>query len=51
MSAPKVRAEVDEPIGIVISNGKRDEPTPAFTAYEWGPAAEESAPAEAPARA
>ena len=27
-----------EPMGIVISNGKRDEPSPAFWAYVWGPA-------------
>jgi hypothetical protein len=27
-----------EPVGIVISRGSRDEPTPAFFAYIWGPA-------------
>lgn len=31
----------EEPIGIVISRGKRDEPAPAFRAYIWGPAPEE----------
>ncbi|HEX6535098.1 MAG TPA: hypothetical protein VF041_10895 [Gemmatimonadaceae bacterium] len=29
-----------EPVGIVISRGKRDEPAPAFWAYVWGPAPE-----------
>ena len=41
MSAPTVAAELDEPIGIVISRGSRDEPTPAFAAYVWGPASDE----------
>ena len=36
-----------EPIGIIISRGKRDEPTPLFWAYVWGPAPEaEDASAE-----
>jgi hypothetical protein len=30
----------DEPIGIVISRGGRDEVLPAFRAYVWGPAPE-----------
>jgi hypothetical protein len=46
MSAPTVAAELEEPIGIIISSGKRAEPTPAFTAYEWGPASEEPEPAQ-----
>lgn len=29
-----------EPIGIVISRGTRDEATPVFRAYVWGPAPE-----------
>lgn len=29
-----------EPVGIVISRGKRDEPAPMFWAYVWGPAPE-----------
>jgi hypothetical protein len=29
-----------EPVGIVISRGSRDEPTPAFFAFEWSPAPE-----------
>jgi hypothetical protein len=32
--------EESEPVGIVISRGNRDEPTPAFFAYIWGPAPE-----------
>jgi hypothetical protein len=30
----------DEPLGIIISNGSRDEPTPIFSTYIWGPAPE-----------
>ena len=30
--------EESEPVGIVISRGSREEPTPAFFAYIWGPA-------------
>lgn len=32
--------EESEPVGIVISRGSREEPTPAFFAYIWGPAPE-----------
>jgi hypothetical protein len=32
--------EESEPVGIIISRGSRDEPTPAFFAYVWGPAPE-----------
>ena len=32
--------EETEPVGIVISRGNRDEPTPAFFAFVWGPAPE-----------
>ncbi len=32
---PKVPA--DEPLGIIISRGSRDEPTPIFSTYIWGP--------------
>jgi len=31
-----------EPIGIVISRGSRDEATPLFWAYVWGPAPEQT---------
>ena len=30
----------DEPLGIIISSGSRDEPTPIFSTYIWGPAPE-----------
>ena len=32
-----------EPIGIVISRGSREEATPVFRAYVWGPAPEQDA--------
>ena len=32
--------EGTEPVGIVISRGNRDEPTPAFFAFVWGAAPE-----------
>ena len=48
MSAPSVVAGLDEPIGIVISRGKRDEPTPAFSAYVWGPASDDPEPTVEP---
>lgn len=31
---------VQEPIGIVISNGATAEPSPRFVAFVWGPAPE-----------
>lgn len=30
----------EEPIGIIISRGNRDEATPVFSAYVWAPAPE-----------
>lgn len=40
----------EEPIGIVISRGKRDEPPPVYWAYVWGPAPEgEVTPSESKA--
>jgi hypothetical protein len=30
----------EEPLGIVISGGSRDEALPKFAAYVWGPAPE-----------
>ncbi len=30
----------DEPLGIIISRGSREEPTPVFSTYIWGPAPE-----------
>lgn len=32
--------DVQEPIGIVIADGRRQETTPKFLAYVWGPAPE-----------
>ena len=32
----------DEPVGIVISRGSRDEATPRFWAYVWGPVPDET---------
>jgi len=32
----------DEPLGIIISRGSRDEPTPIFSTYVWGPAPDPS---------
>jgi len=32
--------EEQEPVGIVISRGSREEQTPRLTAYVWGPAPE-----------
>jgi hypothetical protein len=26
----------EEPIGIIISRGRRDEPVPTFSAFVWG---------------
>ncbi|MEX2182141.1 MAG: hypothetical protein WD771_08875 [Gemmatimonadaceae bacterium] len=31
----------DEPVGIVISRGSRDEAIPRFSAYVWGPVPDE----------
>ncbi len=33
-----------EPVGIVISCGSRDEATPRFSAYVWGPVPDEPEP-------
>lgn len=39
------QAELEqEPIGIVISSGSRDEATPRFSAYVWGPVPDEPDP-------
>jgi hypothetical protein len=32
------KTTIEEPIGIVISRGSRDEPAPVVAAYVWGPA-------------
>ena len=33
-----------EPVGIVISRGSRDEATPRLSAYVWGPVPDEPEP-------
>ena len=41
------RAEIEqEPVGIVISRGSREEQTPRLIAYVWGPAPEPVADGE-----
>jgi len=43
------RSKLDEePIGIVISRGKREETPPAFWAYVWAPAPEGPEPKPEP---
>lgn len=41
MKRQRHQVSQEEPIGIVISRGSRDEATPRFSAYVWGPAPEE----------
>ena len=31
----------EEPLGIIISRGRREEPVPTFSAFVWGPPAPE----------
>ncbi|HXC25790.1 MAG TPA: hypothetical protein VNU46_07735 [Gemmatimonadaceae bacterium] len=38
MKKPSIQPIAGEPIGIIISRGSREEPTPTFSAYIWGPA-------------
>lgn len=33
----KLEPQFDEPVGIVISSGQEQEPTPRFSAYVWAP--------------
>ena len=40
MKQIRQRVEVQEPIGIVISDGARGDVAPKFLAYVWGPAPE-----------
>lgn len=41
-----MQAELEqEVVGIVISRGSREEATPRFSAYVWGPVPEDSEPA------
>lgn len=48
----RTQAEPQEPVGIIINAGGRDDVAPRFTAFVWGPAPEDEArrlPAEAKA--
>ncbi len=40
MTAKTEKPQTEEPRGIIISRGSRDEPTPIFSTYVWGPAPE-----------
>lgn len=43
-----MKAELtEEPVGIIISRGSRDEATPRFWAYVWGPVPDETEPPRA----
>ena len=46
--APTRVAATEEPFGIIISRGKREEPPPLFWAYVWGPAPEVQDPTGEP---
>jgi hypothetical protein len=37
MSDMRQRATIDEPVGIIISQGTRDDVAPRVSAYIWGP--------------
>jgi hypothetical protein len=45
---PNQNVSKEEPIGIVISCGKRDEPLPTVWAYIWGPVPEREVPVAEP---
>ncbi|MDQ2888974.1 MAG: hypothetical protein M3R65_00270 [Gemmatimonadota bacterium] len=38
MTRKKDLPRSEEPIGIIISSGSREEPRPVFSTYVWGPA-------------
>lgn len=40
MNTKTPKMTVEEPLGIIISRGSREEPTPIFLTYVWGPAPE-----------
>ncbi len=40
MKKTRQPTEHPEPLGIIISNGDREEPATVFSAYIWGPAPE-----------
>lgn len=41
----------EEPMGIVISRGSRDEPPPRVLAYVWGPVPDDEPPPSIDAKA
>ena len=41
--AQRIQAEPQEPVGIVISAGWRDDVAPRFAAFVWGPVPEDDA--------
>jgi hypothetical protein len=40
MKKDRKETNSSEPLGIIISRGDKTEPTPAFSAYIWGPVPE-----------
>jgi hypothetical protein len=44
MSQIRQRAGTDEPVGIVISRGVREDESPRVSAYIWGPVPEDVQP-------
>lgn len=47
MAETKRKRAAEEPLGIVISRGSREETPPAFSVYVWGPAPEPEPSSEA----
>ena len=45
MASRKEMTQPAEPLGIVISNGDRDEPPPLFWAYVWSAVPDAAVPA------
>lgn len=44
MTEPRQGVQEEEPVGIVISRGSRDEPPPRVWAYVWGPVPDDDTP-------
>lgn len=42
MKQVRAKDKTQEPMGIIIARGSRDEAVPMFRAYVWGPAPERS---------
>ncbi len=45
MSDSRERGAVEEPVGIIISRGSREEVAPRVSAYIWGPVPGQDEPA------